>query len=182
MRAFEILSEAKQSIRGQILNDILKHGGNTDQYFVRFTDIDKLGFSAKQTFGKTLDVDDPDFYPEYIGAGKGKPALWFYPLQTYLKNSDLYAGEYPYVWLVKLKNNAWLQKVTSSTKELQNAPAGKERVGILRMIKPWPAAIFFKPAFEVVGKYTDFKKLHKQHGLIKGKPTPTLFQKIRGDL
>lgn len=182
MRAFEILSEAKQSIRGQILNDILKHGGNTDQYFVRFTDIDKLGFSAKQTFGKTLDVDDPDFYPEYIGAGKGKPALWFYPLQTYLKNSDLYAGEYPYVWLIKLKNNAWLQKVTSSTKELQNAPAGKERVGILRMIKPWPAAIFFKPAFEVVGKYTDFKKLHKQHGLIKGKPTPTLFQKIRGDL
>jgi hypothetical protein len=182
MRAFEILSKAKQSIRGQILNDILKHGGNTDQYFVRFTDVDKLGFSAKQTFGKTLDVDDPDFYPEYIGAGKGKPALWFYPLQTYLKNSDLYAGEYPYVWLIKLKNNAWLQKVTSSTKELQNAPAGKERVGILRMIKPWPAAIFFKPAFEVVGKYTDFKKLHKQHGLIKGKPTPTLFQKIRGDL
>lgn len=182
MRAFEILSEAKQSIRGQILNDILKHGGNTDQYFVRFTDIDKLGFSAKQTFGKTLDVDDPDFYPEYIGAGKGKPALWFYPIHTYLKNSDLYAGEYPYVWLIKLKNNAWLQKVTSSTKELQSAPAGKERVGILRMIKPWPAAIFFKPAFEVIGKYTDFKKLHKQHGLIKGKPTPTLFQKIRGDL
>ncbi len=182
MRAFEILFEAKESVKSQILNDVAKYGGNSNQYFVRFTDIDKLGFSAKQTFGKTLDVDDPDFYPEYIGAGKGRPALWFYPLQTYLKNSDLYAGEYPYVWLIKLKDAAWLQKVTTRTKEIEQAPAGKERVGILRLVNPWPAAIFFKPAFDVVGKYTDYKKMHKPHGLVKGKPEPSLFQRIRGDI
>jgi hypothetical protein len=33
-----------------------------------------------------------------------------------------------------------------------------------------------------VGKYYDYAGNHKRHGLVKGKPEPTLFQKIRGDV
>lgn len=182
MKISDLLLEAKTSIRSQILADVQKSGGNLNEYFVRFTDIDKLGFSAKQQFGRTPDADDSKFDPEYIGAGVGKPALWFYPLKTYLKEKEVYAGEKPYVWLVKLKPNAWLQPIKSDTKDKKDAPTGKERVGMLRLVKPWPAAIFFKPAFDVVGKYYDYSKTHQRHGQVKGKPAPTLFQRIRGEI
>jgi hypothetical protein len=182
MKATEFITETKVSIKDQIINDVRQNGGKTDEYFVRFTDIDKLGFSAKQQFGRSPDVDDPSFTPDYIGAGKGNPALWFYPLKTYLNNKDLYAIEKPYVWLVRLKPSAWLQPVDLNTKTKQEAPKGKERVGMMKNIKPFPAAIFFKSGFDVVGKYYDYAGNHKRHGLVKGKPEPTLFQKIRGDV
>ena len=182
MRSHEFVIEAKVTIRDQIMHDVKKHGGSLDDYFVRFTGNDKLGFSAKQNFGRTPDADDPKFDPDYIGAGQGRPALWFYPLSTYLKNKDLYAGDYPYVWLVRMKPNSWLQPVNYNTKGKQAAPTGKDRVGLLRLVNPWPAAIFFKPAFDVVGKYYDYGKMHQRHGQVLGKPTPTLFQRIRGDV
>lgn len=181
MRISEILTEAQvPSIRLQILADVEKHGGSPDEYFVRFTDSDKLGFSAQQLFGKTPDVDDPKFDVDYIGTGQGRRALWFYPLSTYLKaSSDVYATNQPYVWLVRLKPTAWLQKVKRGTNQVEPAPEGKQRVGILRMSDP-PAAIFFTYGFDVVGRYYDYAGQHQRHGQVKGKPSPSFFDRVRG--
>lgn len=177
MRALEFLSEAK--VRDQIVADFKKSGGNINDYYVRFTDQDRLGYSAKQKFGRSPDLDDPAFDLEYIGYGKGRPALWFYPLNYYLRNKDLYATDHPYVWLVKLKPNAWLQTVTAKTKAVEPAPQGQQRVGILRL-SSIPAAIFFKPAFDVVGKYYDYAGQHQRHGKVKGRPAPTFLDRLRG--
>lgn len=181
MRINEIILESKVSVKDQIINDVRKNGGNANEYFVRFTDVDKLGFSARQTFGRSLDVDHPDYYPDYIGSGKGNPALWFYPLKIYINDNDLYAIEKPYVWLVKLKPNAWLQPVDRSTKTKQQAPEGKERVGMMKNVSPFPAAIFFKQGFDIVGKYYDYGSQHKRHGEVKGAPKPSFFDRVRGN-
>ena len=180
MRAAEFVAEGK-SIRDQIAADVKQHGGNPDDYFVRFTNADKLGYSARQIFSRTPDVDDPAFDVDYIGTSKGKLALWFYPLKTALDTRrGAYASEQPYAWLVKLKPNAWLQTVRRGDTKMQPAPDGKERVGILRLSDP-PAAIFFKPAFDIVGRYYDYAGRHQRHGDVKGPPPPTLFQRIRGE-
>lgn len=166
MKIAELL-EAKVSVRDQIIAAVKKDGGNIKDYFIRFTDVDQLSYSAKQKFGKTPDVGDTDFDPDYIGAGKGKPALWFYPLNYYLKQKDSYATEKPYVWLVKLKPNSWLQPVNYSTKEKMPSPTNKQRVGFLRKTTV-PAAIFFQPGFELVGKFYDYGSQHQRHGQVKG--------------
>lgn len=182
MRANEFLTEAQvPSVREQIIADVRKHGGDANEYFVRFTNADKLGYSARQLFGRTPDVDDSEFDVDYIGTSRGRLALWFYPLKTALDTkSGVYAGEQPYAWLVQLKPNAWLQTVKNNNARVENPPAGKQRVGILRMSTP-PAAIFFKPGFDVVGRYYDYAGQHKRHGEVKGRPEPTLFQRIRGE-
>ncbi len=181
MRAAEFITEAKMSVRDQILADVKQHGGNVNDYFVRYTSVDKLGFSARQWFSRTPDVDHPKFDVDYIGYKDGRLALWFYPLATALDTRrTLYASEQPYAWLVKLKPTAWLQTVKRGDKKIEPAPEGKERVGILRMSSP-PAAIFFKPAFDVIGRYYDYASQHKRHGEVKGPPPPTLFQRIRGE-
>jgi len=180
MRAAEFIAEGK-SVIDQIIADVKQHGGSPDDYFVRFTNADKLGYSARQIFSRTPDVDDPAFDVDYIGTSKGKLALWFYPLKTALDTRrGAYASEQPYAWLVKLKPNAWLQTVGRSDQGMQAAPEGKERVGILRLSDP-PAAIFFKPAFDLIGRYYNYADLHQRHGEIKGAPPPTLFQRIRGE-
>lgn len=175
----EILTEARvPSVRDQIRADVEKHGPG--DYFVRFTGVDRVGFSPKQFFGRTPDVDDPRFSVDYIGQKQGRPALWFYPLKEYLRGTkDLYATEQPYAWLVKLKPDAWLQTVSRGTKQIQNPPKGKSRVGILRMSSP-PAAIFFEPGFDVVGRYYDYARQHRRHGEVKGAPAPSFFDRIRG--
>ena len=178
MKITEILIEARISVSDQILSDVKKHG--LGEYFVRFTNADKLGFSGRQTFGHAPDVDDPEFDVDHIGTGVGRRVLWFYPLQEYLKaNEYTYAAKSPYVWLVKLKPNAWLQTVRRGDTTKQSAPAGKQRVGILRMSTP-PAALFFSPGFDVVGKYYDYGGQHKRHGKVKGAPAPTFFDRVRG--
>jgi hypothetical protein len=169
MRVSEIILEAKVSIKDQILADVKKNGPG--EYFVRFTRLDQLGFSAKQRFGRSPDLDDANFSVDYIGAGKGRPALWFYPLEEYLDADALFASQNPYVWLVKLKPNAWLQPVNHKTKGIAPAPQGKERVGMLRMSRP-PAAIFFSHGFDIVGKYYDYAGQHKRHGKVKNEPIP----------
>lgn len=180
MRFFELLEAKVPSVRDQIIADVREHGGGADEYFVRFTDSDKLGFSARQGFGQTPDVDHPKFDVDYIGQGVGRRALWFYPLTTYLKNKDTYASDQPYAWLVKLKPDAWLQPVTrKSPKQVQAAPTGKERVGILRMSDP-PAAIFFTHGYELVGRYYDYAGQHQHHGEVKGPEKPSWFDRVRG--
>ena len=183
MRITEILTEAKvPSVRNQIINDIKTHGGDINDYFIRFTDTDKLGFSGKQGFGKTPDVDHPKFSVDYIGQGVGRRALWFYPAGYYLKDKfGTYATDLPYVWLVKLKPNAWLQTVSKDDAGLETPPQGKQRVGILRMSRP-PAAIFFTYGFDLIGRYYDYAGQHKRHGEVKGpkKLKPSFFDKIRG--
>jgi hypothetical protein len=179
------ITEAKvSSVRDQIIADVKKHGSG--EYFVRFTNADKLGFSAKQTFSHTPDVDHPKFSVDYIGHGVGRRSLWFYPLKQYLDQArTLYASEQPYVWLVKLKPDAWLQTVKQGDRQIQPAPAGKHRVGMLRMSNP-TAAIFFEPGFDIIGKYYDYAKMHKrthQHGQVKGpsaRPKPSFFDRVRG--
>lgn len=176
------LIEAKVSIRDQIIAAVKKDGGNIRDYFIRFTDVDQLSYSAKQKFGRTPDLDDPNFDLDYIGAGQGKPALWFYPLDYYLKQKDSYATEKPYVWLVKLKPNSWLQPVSYSTKEKMPAPTNKQRVGFLRKTTV-PAAIFFQPGFELVGKFYDYGGQHRRHGQVKGAPKkPGIVSKLLGML
>ena len=182
MKAKEFIIEARvPSVRDQIIADVKKHGGSADEYFVRFTDMDKLGFSGRQWFGQTPDVDHPKFDVDYIGHGEGRRALWFYPLSTYLdQRRSPYASEQPYVWLVKLKPTAWLQTVKRGDNKLQEPPAGKQRVGMLRMSDP-PAALFFTHGFDLISKYYDYAKQHRRHGQVKGPEAsnPTFFQKIR---
>jgi GNAT superfamily N-acetyltransferase len=181
MRINEILSEAKESIRDQIIAAVKRDGGSVDDYYIRFTDIDKLGYSAKQSFGKTPDVDDPKFSVDSIGAIHGRRALWFYPVKYFLNSKELFRTEFPYVFIVKLKPNAWLQTVKRGDKKVIDAPEGKERVGILRMSSP-PAAIFFRPGYQLVSKLVNYKALHQDHGLVKGPeaaPKPTALQRIR---
>lgn len=174
----QIISEAKTpSIRQQIINDVAKYGAG--EYFVRFTSVDKLGFSAKQTFGRSPDVDDPDFDIDYIGTNKGRRAVWFYPLSFYLKSKQAYATDSPYIWLVKLRPDAWLQPVKSGDKKIKSSPEGKERVGILRASMT-PAAIFFKPGFELIGKYYNYSGQHKRHGQVQGLKPISWFDKVRG--
>jgi hypothetical protein len=178
MKITEIFTEARASIRDQILADVKKHGPG--EYFVRFTNADKLGFSGKQTFGQSPDVDDPKFDVDRIGTNLGRRVLWFYPLQEYLKsNKHTYAANSPYVWLVKLKPTAWLQTVQRGDTKKQPAPQGRQRVGMLRMSTP-PAALFFSPGFDVVGKYYDYSGQNKRHGEVKGAPAPTFFDRVRG--
>jgi hypothetical protein len=179
MRATEFITESKLSVRDQIINDVKRSGGNPNEYFVRSTGVDKLGFSKKQYFARSPDVDDPKFSADYIGAGHGRRALWFYPLSYYLKDTEAYASEYPHIFLVRIKPDAWLQPVTTKTKNIEQAPNGKERVGLLRLTST-PAAIFFRPAFDVVGKYYDYAKMHKRHGEVKGAPKPSFFDRVRG--
>lgn len=179
MRAQEFITEAQvPSVREQIVNDAQKSGPG--QYFVRFTDADKLGFSQRQWFGKTPDVDHPKFDVNFIGGTDGRRALWFYPLEYYLKDVTPYASEQPYVWLVKLKPDAWLQSVSPGDRTVQAAPPGKQRVGIIRPSRP-PAAIFFTIGYDVIGRYYDYAKMHKRHGEIKGAPKPSWFDRIRGN-
>jgi hypothetical protein len=44
-----------------MLADVKKDGGNIKDYFVRSSYVDRLGYSTRQTFGYSLDVDDPTF-------------------------------------------------------------------------------------------------------------------------
>ena len=173
------VEEAKESIKDQIEKAVIVDGGSIDEYYVRSASVDKLGYSAKQTFGRSPDVDDPNFSVDYIGHSKGKPALWFYPLSYYLKSiaDEAYGKGMPHVWLVRIKPNAWLQPVSSDKAVKQEAPKGKERVGILRK-STVPAAIFFKPAFDVVDKFYDYGSQHKRHGEVKG--VPETIRKVKG--
>ena len=183
MRLWDIISEARvPPVRDQILADVKRTGGSPSEYFVRFTDQDRLGFSARQRFSHTPDVDDPEFDVDQIGRRQGRRALWFYPLATYLKaDQETYAADSPYVWLVRLRDDAWLQPVRRGDRAVKAAPAGKQRVGMLRYSTP-PAAIFFEPAYDVIGRYYDFGAQHQRHGQVKGPPPPTWFDRIRGNL
>jgi hypothetical protein len=181
MRSLEFITEAKvPPVRDQIIADIRKHGGDISEYFVRFTNQDKLGFSNKQTFKKTPDVDDPNFDFDALGQNTGRRSLWFYPAAYYLNDKyGTYATDLPYVWLVRLRPDAWLQTVNSGDRGAKTAPEGKQRVGIIRMTRP-PAAIFFTYGFDVVGRYYDHAGQHKRHGEVKGRPAPSFFDRIRG--
>jgi hypothetical protein len=181
MRALEFVIEARvPSVRDQIIADIKQHGGDISEYFVRFTNQDKLGFSNKQTFKKTPDVDDANFDFDALGQNTGRRSLWFYPAAYYLKEKyGTYATDLPYVWLVRLKPDAWLQTVNAGDSEAKPAPSGRQRVGIVRMTRP-PAAIFFTYGFDVVGRYYDYAGQHKRHGEVKGPPSPSFFDRIRG--
>ena len=154
MRAHELVQE-RSDARIEIENMATILPGSPDEYFVRFTDQDKIGFSARQHFGRTPDVDDPGFDPMALPRPQGRPALWFYPLRTYLKNKDLFASQHPYTWLVRLRPDAWLQRVGRDSKDA--APAGRQRVGMLRTDQGVPMAIFFRPAFDVVDRWHDIK-------------------------
>lgn len=186
MRARDFISEKKvPSIRGQILDAVHRDGGPATEYFVRFTDIDKIGFSDQQKFKRHPDVDDPDFTITGLGnvvRQAGRRALWFYPLKEYLKKSaqDQYAMDFPYVWLVRIRPDAWLQPVGyRDERQIKAAPGGKRRVGLLKLGLT-PQAVFFEPAFDVVGRYYDYAGQHQRHGEVKGRPNPTFFDRVRG--
>jgi hypothetical protein len=148
----------RQDARTEIENMATILPGSPDEYFVRFTDQDKLGFSARQHFGRTPDIDDPGYDPLALPRPSGRPALWFYPLQTYLRGGDLFASQHPYTWLVRLRPDAWLQRV--GQEEKTDVPQGKTRVGMIRQDQGVPMAIFFRPGFDVVDRWYDYGKMH----------------------
>ena len=150
MRAQDFVAE-RTDPRQEIENMATVLPGSIDDYFVRFTDQDKIGFSARQHYGRTPDVDDPDYDPAALPRGQGRPAVWFYPLKTYLRMKDLFASGHPYVWLVRLKPGAWLQRVGQDSKT--DAPPGKTRVGMITREQGVPMAVFFQPGFEVVDRW-----------------------------
>jgi len=159
MRAQEFVIEGVDA-RTEIENMATILPGSLDEYFVRFTDQDKLGFSARQHFGRTPDIDDPGYDPLALPRPSGRPALWFYPLRTYLRGGDLFASQHPYTWLVRLRPDAWLQQV--GREDRTDAPQGKTRVGMIRRDQGVPMAIFFRPGFDVVDRWYDYGKTHKQ--------------------
>ena len=161
MRAQDFVTESVD-IRQAIMQAVKQQGGRPDEYFVRYTDQDKLGYSSRQHFGRTPDVGDADYDPDSLPRPRGRPALWFYPLKTFLNNQDIYASEQPYVWLVRLRPNAWLQDVDHKTQQQQPAPVGKQRVGMLTSTSGLPTAVFFRPGFEVVDRWYDYGKMHKR--------------------
>jgi hypothetical protein len=150
MRAQDFVTE-RSDARTEIENMSVILPGSPDEYFVRFTDQDKVGFSARQHYGRTPDVDDPRYDPMALPKAQGRPALWFYPLSTYLRNRNLFASQHPYTWLVRLRPNAWLQRVGKDDK--QDVPQGKQRVGLLTKDSGVPMAVFFRPAFDVVDRW-----------------------------
>jgi hypothetical protein len=149
MRASELIE--RSDARQEIENMAAVLPGSMDEYFVRFTDQDKIGFSARQHFGRTPDVDDPQFDPLALPRPTGRPALWFYFLRTYLRDRDLYASQQPYTWLVRLRPDAWLQRLGQDDKN--DAPPGRTRVGMIRRDQGVPMAVFFRPAFDVVDRW-----------------------------
>lgn len=151
MKVKDLIAE-RVDPREEIENMSVILPGSLNEYFVRFTDQDKLGFSQQQHFGRTPDVGDAEFDSYALPKRQGRPALWFYPLQTYLRNRDLYAGNMPYVWLVRIKPTAWLQPVAAGSTK-QPAPLGKQRVGIVSREQGIPMAVFFRPAFDVVDRW-----------------------------
>ena len=150
MKAHEFVAE-RTDPRQEIENMSAILPGDINDYFVRFTDQDKLGFSSRQHFGRTPDVDDPEFGSASLPGKRGRPALWFYPLSTYLRDRGLYATDMPYTWLVKLRPDAWLQRVGRDAKDA--APAGRRRVGYISRDQGVPMAVFFEPAFDVVDRW-----------------------------
>ena len=187
MRATDFITERQvPSIRGQILDAVHRDGGKAGEYFVRFTDIDKIGFSDQQKFKRHLDVDAPEFTTSGIGniiRQQGRRALWFYPLREYLKQSmqGQYAMDFPYVWLVRIRPDAWLQPVGPSDRRvIQPAPRGKRRVGLLKGGIS-PQGVFFEPAFDVIARFYDYAGQHQRHGQVQGRPEPTFFDRVRGD-
>lgn len=173
------------SIRGQVLDAVQRDGGRPDEYFVRFTEIDKLGFSDRQRFKRHLEIDDPDFTITGLGNAlkkAGRRALWFYPLREYLKQSaqGQYAMDFPWVWLVRIRPDAWLQPISyRDERVVKPAPAGRRRVGMLKGGLT-QQAVFFEPAFDVIGKYYDYAGQHQRHGQVQGRPAPTFFDRVRG--
>jgi hypothetical protein len=85
---------------------------------------------------------------------------------------------------VRIRPNAWLQPIRNNTRGIQAAPQGKNRVGMMRLTGGFPAAIFFEPAFDVVGRYYDYAKMHQRHGEVQGAPKisapKNLLNKIKG--
>lgn len=149
----EMAVAERQDPYGEIENMSVILPGDLDEYFIRFTDVDKIGFSAQQHFGRMRDTDDPEFDPDSLYDPKGRPALWFYPLRYYLekKKSGLFASENPYVWLVRIRPDAWLQPVKNRASA--GSPPGKRRVGVLKSDAGVPIAVFFEPAFDVIDRW-----------------------------
>lgn len=155
MRAQEFLIERAERARDAIENIVSM--GDADDYFVRFTDIDKLGYSAKQDFGRTPDIGSADYDPDALPRKTGRPALWFYPAKYYLQNQNLFASNKPYTWLVKKRPNAYLQPTAKATHP--SAPEGMTRAGLMHRESGVPVAIFFRPEFDVVDRWHETQRV-----------------------
>lgn len=98
---------------------------------------------------------------EYSGTGQAqyKYGIWFMPLEASFQS--LNNASYPYlrnfVFLVKLNDDAWLQPVDALQKTRANLigikpPQGKHKVGQYNPSSN--IAVFFEPAYKIVGKWT----------------------------
>lgn len=175
----------KLPISTQIQQIIQKNGGTIDDYWVSSTTVDRLGFYGGSNRGTNPEVTRPGKAPvvptkafqgqrkyrapEYATYAqpldtqpkdtKTQYGLWFMPLKSAIKG--LTVGRYPYMreylFLVKLKDDAWLQPVNTLQKLKANLvgikpPPGKRKVGQYNSSSN--IAVLFEPAFNIVGKWT----------------------------
>lgn len=98
---------------------------------------------------------------EYSGSGQAqyKYGIWFMPLKACFQS--LNNATYPYlrnfVFLVKLNDDAWVQPVDALQKTRANLigikpPPGKHKIGQYNSASN--IAVFFEPAYKIVGKWT----------------------------
>lgn len=173
----------KLTIFQQIESIIKKHGGTIDDYYIHNSAVDHLGFyggkerNDDQWWKSTKPMSAPvvsnkPFQNQLLGfstperGGLGpqgserKYGLWFTPLKYCIK---LIQQGYPlpfannFTFLVKKKSNAWLQPVNTLNRIRANLvgipiPSGMEHVG--QFSPSSKIAVFFKPAFDIVGKWT----------------------------
>jgi hypothetical protein len=173
----------KISVFDQIANIIKKHGGNIDDYYIHNSAVDHLGFyGGKESnndewwkSSKPLSapvVSNKPFQKQLLGfstpergglgpkGGERKYGLWFTPLKYCIKliqqgHSLPFANNFTF--LVKKKPTAWLQPVNTLNRIRANligipVPSGMEHVG--QFSPSSKIAVFFKPAFDIVGKWT----------------------------
>lgn len=164
---------------------IKKHGGTINDYWINSSAVDHLGFYGgnkkhpipwRTRPGQAFDVPTKPFQQQrkyrsaeyatigtatYSGTGPRnvKYGLWFMPLKAALPslNDATYTYLRNFVFLVKLKDDAWLQPVdpmgtTRANLIGINPPAGKHKVG--QFNRDTNIAVLFEPAFNIVGKWT----------------------------
>jgi hypothetical protein len=169
----------------QITHIINKHGGTINDYLIHNSSVNRIGFyggTPRNPDAKSWEKDtrpmsapvvsDKPFSKQFTGystperGGLGpagserKYGTWFTPLNkaiNVIKSKESLPFSNTYVFLVKLKPNAWLQPVDTLSRIKTNLvgskpPSGKERVG--QYSSSSGIAVLFKSAYDVVGTWT----------------------------
>lgn len=141
------------------------YGGDSTYYRPEITRPGKAPVVPMKPFQSQRKFQSPEYATYAVpienqpGSVEQKYGLWFMPLKAAF--NSLSKATYPYlrnfVFLVKLNDDAWLQPVNLLQKTRTNLigirpPAGKHKVG--QYNSDSQIAVFFEPAYKIVGKWT----------------------------